>query len=139
MDGPLILPESVILPVEPIELELAKAILPLRVAGVALLLYKALPLIPVEFRVKLLELVYPFRSRAEPEFTVTPFATPLSVPTNFNMLLASTVIDPADPDTMLGKEVVTELALELATLMTIEPSSVTVPEPKVPVPDALPI
>ena len=46
--APLMAPDKVIVPVEPIELELANAMVPLKVAGVALLLYKELPDIPVE-------------------------------------------------------------------------------------------
>ena len=59
MPTPLIAPDKVITPVDPIELELASAIVPLCVAGVALLLYKAptvAPPIPGPFRVKLLAL-----------------------------------------------------------------------------------
>jgi len=79
-------PDKVIVPVEPIELELANAMVPLKVAGVALLLYKELPEIPVELRLKLLALLWPFKSNAAPVLTVTPRETPLSVPTNCKVL-----------------------------------------------------
>ena len=126
-------------PVEPMVLELANAMLPLKVAGVALALYRALPLTPAPLSVKLLALLKPFRSKAPPVLTVDPLATPLSAPINFKVLLAFTVIDPVDPAVMLGKSVVFGVALELATLTITVPLSVTTPAPRVPVPAALPI
>ena len=129
------MPDKVIAPVEPIELELANAILPLKVAGVTLLLYKELPVIPVELRIKLLALLWPFKSKAAPVLTVIPLAAPLSVPANCTVLLAPTVIEPLEPETMLGNAVVTGLDTELATLMMSEPLSVTAPVPKEPVPE----
>ena len=133
--APLMAPDKVIVPVEPIELELANAMVPLKVAGVALLLYKELPDIPVELRLKLLALLWPFKSKAAPVLTVTPLETPLSVPTNCKVLLASTVMEPVDPNTILGNDVVTGLEIELATLMMSAPLSVTAPVPSEPVPD----
>ena len=87
----------------------------------------------------MLELLYPFRSKAAPEFTVIPLATPLSTPTSCNVLLAVTETEPVDPDRVVGIKVVKGFWLELATLMINEPLSVTEPVPSEPTPVAFPI
>ena len=82
MDGPLIIPERVIAPAPPMALEVTNNTLPLAVAEVALLLYRELPVTPEALRLKLLELLLPFRSRAAPALIVKPPITPLSTPTS---------------------------------------------------------
>ena len=136
--APLIKPDKVIPPEDPIVLELANTTLPLSVELLVLLLYKALPLTPLPLSVKLLELLYPFRSKAAPELTVMPLATPLSTPTSLSVLLAVTEIEPVDPDTVVGIKVVKGFWLELATLMIKDPLSVTEPVPSEPTPVAFP-